>query len=72
MIETLYNGRMENDDEIITVGVLIERLKQFDENMPILCYGYESDGYDVASNVELDYSDYGNRVQGVVITPKSR
>ena len=66
------NKRMENDNEIITVEVLIEKLKQFDKNMPILCYGYESDGYEVASNVELDYSDYGNRVQGVVITPKSR
>ena len=63
---------MENDDKIITVGALIEQLKQFDKNMSILCYGYESDGYEVASNVELDYSDYGDRVQGVVITPKSR
>jgi hypothetical protein len=63
---------MENDNEIITVGVLIEKLQQFDNNMPILCYGYESDGYEVASNVELDYSDCGNHIQGVVITPKSR
>ena len=63
---------MENDNDIITVGALIEKLQQFDKNMPILCYGYESDGYEVASNVELDYSDYGNHVQGVVITPKSR
>lgn len=64
---------MENDNEIITVGVLIEKLKQFDKNMPILCYGYESDDCDIASYVELeDYFDHGNRFQGVAITPKSR
>ena len=63
---------MENDNEIITVGVLIEKLKQFDKNMPILCYGYESDGWEPASNIELGHSDYGNHEQGVVIEPNNR
>ena len=63
---------MESNNEIITVGILIEKLKQFDKNMPILCYGYECDGCEVATKVELDYSDYDNHDQGVLITPKRR